>query len=137
MVENWTFLEPGLTVKGKLGSGYPSGASFLNNVFRIFENPIICFADPDTKAWLEKNMNPVFGFPNITRFSWANAKNLLAEKAVAVDWYVANRTSGTFEIFQTRERPCSHGCSYPSLLLAFRCVIVSGTMMTRTSTSPS
>ena len=33
-----------------IGSGYPS--------------------DPNTKNWLDKNFDPVFGYPTLARFSW-------------------------------------------------------------------
>lgn len=50
------------------GSGYPS--------------------DPKTKAWMDANCDPVFGFPTFVRFSWGTTKTLLEKKAVQVDWYV-------------------------------------------------
>lgn len=50
------------------GSGYPS--------------------DPNTKAWMDANCDPVFGFPTFVRFSWGTTKTLLEKKAVQVDWYV-------------------------------------------------
>ena len=34
-------------------------------------------SDADTKAWLLSNVEPVFGFPNLVRFSWATTKRLL------------------------------------------------------------
>lgn len=45
-----------------------------------------CLPDPRTVAWLEENVDLVFGFPNIARFSWATVKNLLEKKAARVDW---------------------------------------------------
>lgn len=42
------------------GSGYPS--------------------DPNTSTYLERVLDPVFGWPNIVRFSWATCKNLLIER---------------------------------------------------------
>ena len=41
-------------------------------------------ADADTKAWLVSNLNPVFGFPSVVRFSWATTKRLLEGEAEAV-----------------------------------------------------
>ena len=41
-------------------------------------------ADADTKAWLVGNLNPVFGFPSVVRFSWATTKRLLEGEAEAV-----------------------------------------------------
>ena len=37
-------------------------------------------ADPVTKKWLQNNFDPVFGFPNIVRFSWATITNYFEEK---------------------------------------------------------
>jgi len=31
----------------------------------------VLFSDPDTKAWLRKNVDPIFGFPSFVRFSWS------------------------------------------------------------------
>lgn len=42
--------------------------------------------DPKTVAWLESNFNPVFGFPNVARFSWAPVKNALLKKGVQSKW---------------------------------------------------
>lgn len=49
-----------------MGSGYPG--------------------DPLTKAWLGDNMEPVFGYPSIVRFSWSTVKDLLEERGVPVEW---------------------------------------------------
>jgi len=46
-----------LEFRGELGSGYPG--------------------DPKTKEWLQKNKDPVFGYPNIVRFSWNTTVNAL------------------------------------------------------------
>lgn len=43
-------------------------------------------ADPVTVTWLAANMDPVFGFPDIVRFSWQTASRLLDERAVKVAW---------------------------------------------------
>ncbi|KAF2789591.1 ribonuclease-like protein hi large subunit [Melanomma pulvis-pyrius CBS 109.77] len=52
------------------GSGYPS--------------------DTRTSTWLKQNMDPVFGWGNECRFSWATAKELLENKNpdIKVDWPV-------------------------------------------------
>lgn len=62
----WIFPE-GLTVTYKdFGSGYPN--------------------DPKTKAFLENNVDKVFGFPRLVRFSWATAINVLERKAYRMDF---------------------------------------------------
>jgi ribonuclease H2 subunit A len=58
--------ERAVMLKGSVGSGYPS--------------------DPKCKAWLAENLHPVFGWPSVVRFSWANAKDMLQASAVAVDF---------------------------------------------------
>ncbi|UKK00021.2 ribonuclease [Theileria orientalis] len=64
MIKAWR-LEP--SVKN-IGSGYPG--------------------DPNTKEFLTGNMDKVFGFPDIVRFSWSTAKNLLeGSNGVSVEWY--------------------------------------------------
>jgi len=42
--------------------------------------------DPSTKAWLNKNIDPVFGYPRLIRFSWATTTKLLEEKGTKVTW---------------------------------------------------
>lgn len=49
-----------------MGSGYPS--------------------DPNTKAWLVKNTNTVFGFPHIVRFSWETTRTVLARECADVQF---------------------------------------------------
>ena len=53
---NWNFQE--------WGSGYPG--------------------DAVTKKFLRDNLDPVFGFPTIVRFSWSTAEKILNEKGVKV-----------------------------------------------------
>ncbi|XP_050543105.1 ribonuclease H2 subunit A [Daktulosphaira vitifoliae] len=66
-LKNWKFVEkPGEIIDSNWGSGYP--------------------ADPITKEYLTKNIDPVFGFPNIVRFCWSTAETILKDHAVQVDW---------------------------------------------------
>lgn len=58
LVRNYTIAEP-LDIDTACGSGYPS--------------------DPACKAWVEKNVDDIFGFPEFVRFSWAPAKQRLLE----------------------------------------------------------
>ena len=81
LLQNWTFSESSSSSSSnaaasstllpddfKFGSGYPS--------------------DPTCKAWMQNNLAacPVFGFPDVVRFSWKPAKDALekSEKAVKV-----------------------------------------------------
>ncbi|KAJ3135786.1 hypothetical protein HK100_002331 [Physocladia obscura] len=68
-MKNWSFCEPGIPEKPFtriFGSGYPG--------------------DPNTRKWLRKNMDPVFGFPDITRFSWSTCSKELQRLAANVTW---------------------------------------------------
>ncbi|XP_061083308.1 ribonuclease H2 subunit A [Conger conger] len=65
-VNSWKFVEDLVDVDLKYGSGYPN--------------------DPKTKSWLQKYLDPVFGYPQFVRFSWSTTRTLLDDKAVAVHW---------------------------------------------------
>lgn len=60
----WQFREG--DSNGEYGSGYPN--------------------DPVTKKWLTENVDQVFGFPQIVRFSWSTAEKILESKALSVEW---------------------------------------------------
>jgi ribonuclease H2 subunit A len=62
---HWKCIEP-LEISREYGSGYPS--------------------DPTTVQWLKANMDPIFGFPRLIRFSWSTCSNLLDEKGIQMDW---------------------------------------------------
>lgn len=57
----------------KCGSGYPS--------------------DPNTVAWLRREMDPVFGWGPLVRYSWGTAKVMLDEK-YEVEWIEAPPVTG-------------------------------------------
>ncbi|KAI5725840.1 hypothetical protein M8J77_020754 [Diaphorina citri] len=64
-LKSWTFQE-GIQIENNAwGSGYPG--------------------DPVTKKFLTENIDPVFGFPQLVRFSWSTASKILKEKAVLVE----------------------------------------------------
>lgn len=63
MLENWKYSEQ-CDVSHDFGSGYPS--------------------DPKCKKWLGTLHDPVFGYSDILRFSWATTKNQLQENSNAV-----------------------------------------------------
>lgn len=65
----------------QLGSGYP--------------------ADPVTKKFLHDNLDPVFGFPSVVRFSWATCKSIMESSAVQTTW--EEETEGE----ETKSRPIS------------------------------
>jgi ribonuclease H2 subunit A len=62
MLSNWTFNVP--DVSKNIGSGYPS--------------------DPKCKAWMEDLQDPLFGYCDLARFSWAPTKHRLEEKGNGV-----------------------------------------------------
>lgn len=68
IVQNWKYIEgKGLYLDTfKLGSGYP--------------------ADPDTKKFLERSIDPVFGFPTLARFSWSTITKALEKGGCKCDF---------------------------------------------------
>ncbi|KAI1316076.1 Ribonuclease H2 subunit A [Mortierella claussenii] len=68
VLRHWIFAESGMeeTISRQFGSGYPS--------------------DPKTVAWLKSSMDPIFGYPNIVRFSWQTCKTLLEASGKTVRW---------------------------------------------------
>lgn len=69
IIEDWRWSEPNLDFSEdrSFGSGYPG--------------------DERCKKWLETNIDFVFGFPDICRFSWGTTKELLKGGAgKRVDW---------------------------------------------------
>ncbi|XP_065826592.1 ribonuclease H2 subunit A-like [Oscarella lobularis] len=63
-LRRWRFSE-GLS-DDDFGSGYPS--------------------DPKTKSWLSKSTDPVFGFPQLVRFSWSTCEKIMERNCVPVHW---------------------------------------------------
>jgi ribonuclease H2 subunit A len=64
LIQEFVFVEPGLQFSREFGSGYPS--------------------DPNTVAWLEREFDPVFGYPSIARFSWGSVETIFKkQKALA------------------------------------------------------
>lgn len=67
-LENWVFRETSetLSFNRNWGSGYP--------------------ADPSCKRWLSESFEPLFGWPDIVRFSWSTAKKIIKAEGIPVDW---------------------------------------------------
>lgn len=96
-VKEWKFSENENVDMGPVrnwGSGYPAGGYSINvmrkfvigsNWLRTAMNMFLMI-DPVTKRFLRKNIDPVFGFPNIVRNSWSTASGLLEKCAVKVKW---------------------------------------------------
>ncbi|KAI4487446.1 hypothetical protein M0804_005595 [Polistes exclamans] len=63
-IRAWQFREG--SNESEYGSGYPN--------------------DPVTKKWLLANIDSVFGFPQIVRFSWSTAERILESNALTVEW---------------------------------------------------
>lgn len=58
--------EYALQCSRRFGSGYPG--------------------DPLTKIWLQNHLDPIFGYPQLVRFSWGTTKKILKTEAVQVEW---------------------------------------------------
>ncbi|XP_059468312.1 ribonuclease H2 subunit A isoform X2 [Neocloeon triangulifer] len=65
-VHHWKFKENVQMNGDAWGSGYP--------------------ADPVTKKFLQENIDSIFGFPQLVRFSWSTADKIIEEKCVTVEW---------------------------------------------------
>jgi len=59
IIRNWQWKEAGITNDKSFGSGYPS--------------------DDVCVQWLLRSQQPLFGYPNLVRFSWGTTKELLSK----------------------------------------------------------
>lgn len=57
LLQSWRFEDARLGSDYDWGCGYPS--------------------DKDTQRWMRDNLDPVFGWPNVVRFSWGPATEVL------------------------------------------------------------
>lgn len=64
-LRQYQFPEP-MEISRDFGCGYPS--------------------DPVTKAWMKQSLHPLFGFPQLTRFSWQPAARAMEENGPTVRW---------------------------------------------------
>ena len=69
-------------------AGIYNNIIFSTDTVRNGTHSIRITVTPDaiTKAWLQKNIDPVFGFPSLVRFSWSTSKKILEEHGVDVEW---------------------------------------------------
>jgi ribonuclease H2 subunit A len=65
-LKTWNFKEDVVMTDVPYGSGYPS--------------------DPATKKYLSENVDKIFGFPQIVRFSWSTVDKILNDRGVQVTW---------------------------------------------------
>lgn len=86
-LENWKPEGSSLRFDREFGSGYPSGKKGLFCYYKLFNFIIYLILDPNTVKWLKRNMNKIFGFPEIVRFSWSSCSRILEESAVPVQWH--------------------------------------------------
>ena len=62
---------------------------FCGNSEELFTTDYGCGypSDPITKKWLNNNFDPVFGFPNLVRFSWKTTTNSMKiNNACEIKW---------------------------------------------------
>lgn len=86
----WKFPEGLDVTQDGFGSGYPG--------------------DPVTKRFLQENIDPVFGFPRLVRFSWSTAENILLAKALKMQFEEEEdapkaKTTKAIKNFFTSDKP--------------------------------
>lgn len=89
---------PGIkfTVRSKADSLYPvvGAASIVAKVIRddILKQEGIQASgypgDAATMTWLQENVDPVFGFPPLVRFSWSTCVGILEQRCHSVRWTI-------------------------------------------------
>ncbi|OMJ24235.1 Ribonuclease H2 subunit A [Smittium culicis] len=96
IVKHWVFTETlPYQISSAYGSGYPS--------------------DPKTKDWLNKNIDKVFGYPSIVRFSWATCQKLLETNAYKVNFHNDNDSdSSSAKLTVAQKRKLSMNLLNPS-----------------------
>ena len=87
MLESWEFTEPFHATAAAVTNNNSSATPTSNN-----SEPTKHFgsgypSDPKCKKWMHDNLrNPVFGWPDIVRFSWGPAKKALLADAALVQF---------------------------------------------------
>ncbi|TKA54032.1 hypothetical protein B0A53_03314 [Rhodotorula sp. CCFEE 5036] len=92
ILDEWVFAEPGIGAgtneaadeSDAAGEEKDEDEEAAADTARLFGSGYP--SDPKTVAWLQTNFDPIFGFPNVARFSWAPVKNALLKKGVASKW---------------------------------------------------
>ncbi|CAG8499743.1 22180_t:CDS:2, partial [Cetraspora pellucida] len=102
VLKHWTFVEKGLKSSKIFGSGYPS--------------------DPNTMYWLKNNMDPVFGFPQVMRFSWSTCDNLLKKLAAPVIWPEEAPQGSITQLFEQEENKQEKPQSKLFMEMGLKCV---------------
>ncbi|KAJ3088898.1 Ribonuclease H2 subunit A [Quaeritorhiza haematococci] len=95
ILNNWKFVESGMEeISREFGSGYPS--------------------DPNTTRWLKKSLHPLFGYPQIVRFSWSTCENILEKSAVTVKWDEHDEGEGADIRNYFAKRPATKSTTKPN-----------------------
>jgi hypothetical protein len=68
--------------------------------------------DAETKAWLVAHLHPLFGFPNLVRFSWGTTKRLLEVEADAVPVQWCARGSTAYSCFPCKRVHATRQCVF-------------------------
>ncbi|CAG8497589.1 10687_t:CDS:2 [Scutellospora calospora] len=102
VLKHWTYIEKELKSSKTFGSGYPS--------------------DPNTMHWLKNNMDPIFGFPRVMRFSWATCENLLKKGAIPVTWSEDVPHESITQFFEQEEKKQEKPQSRLFMDMGLKCV---------------
>lgn len=68
------------------GRMYIECSDFNNNEISNYEHGSGYPGDPKTKEFLKRIFDPIFGFPNIVRFSWSTASEIIEKSGYSVIW---------------------------------------------------
>ena len=93
-MKTWIFPENqgDCEITSEWGSGYPG--------------------DAVTKKFLRDNLDPVFGFPSIVRFSWKTAETLIEDKCVKVEFEEVDPEEVNFDHFSFDKKKFVIICLY-------------------------
>ncbi len=88
LLRKWELNEKGISLDKKFGSGYPGDETcvewyifYMKDYFFVMCCLCVC-------GRLKKAYHPIFGFPDIVRFSWSTSRDfLIKEGAMEAKWY--------------------------------------------------